>query len=166
MNIHIHINWIQEKVHIQYIYVEFCPTFSKSIPSNPTRSEIRSIDVSSKTKNKKQVHRVIQLTNSSSANITIAIGHQPQRASSSSVRSWVTARSEAARRAHHWLCCCSMPVFIKQLVQLFWEYTIANDVSAYARCVATGGQHQTAELLHPACSERRPLHTWRDLSSV
>ena len=60
----------------------------------------------------------------------------------------------------------SMPVFIKQLVQLFWEYTIANDVSAYARCVATGGQHQTAELLHPACSERRPLHTWRDLSSV
>jgi len=60
----------------------------------------------------------------------------------------------------------SMPVFIKQLVRLFWEYTIANDVSAYARCVATGGQHQTAELLHPACSERRPLHTWRDLSSV
>ena len=104
MNIHIHINWIQEKVHIQYIYVEFCPTFSKSIPSNPTRSEIRSIDVSSKTKNKNQV--VIQLTNSSSANITIAIGHQPQRASSSSVRGWVTARSEAARRAHHWLCCC------------------------------------------------------------
>ena len=52
IHIHIHVNWIKKKIHIQYIYVEFCPTFSKSIPSNPTRSEIRSIDVSSKTKTK------------------------------------------------------------------------------------------------------------------
>ena len=88
IHIHILVNWIQEKVHIQYIYVEFCPTFSKSIPSNPTRSEIRSIDVSSKTKNKKQVHRVIQLTNSSSANITISLfacWFQPAQTSQSTV---------------------------------------------------------------------------------
>jgi len=41
-------------------------------------------------------------------NITIAIGHQPQLASSSSVETecLVDVGSEATRRAHHWLCCC------------------------------------------------------------
>jgi len=107
MNIHIHVNWIQKKVHIQYIYVEFCTTFSKSIPSNPTRSEIRSIDVSSKTKTKTKIgpssYPINQQQQCQHYN-----SHWPpaQRASSSSVRGWVTARSEAARRAHHWLCCC------------------------------------------------------------
>jgi len=85
----------------------FCPTFSKSIPSNPTRSEIRSIDVSSKTKTKTcpssyPINQQQQCQHYNSHWPPAPACFELER----ETECLVDVGSEATRRAHHWLCCC------------------------------------------------------------